>query len=360
MRPTRGGGTTVTDYTPLEAEEFAYDSPRARWLSRAVQADSFERLSGPASWTDSVGDSPYLDFDVTPNASGPTTITNVTRYAGTGAYETVSSGAKTYLHGDLIESTIATTNGSGALNTGAGLSATAYSAFGENVTAGGVGVPPANLTTRYAYAGGHGYESGLLTHAGVNPLLAPITLQHLGYRWYQPDIGRFVQRDPIGLAGGINLYVYCNNESLACVDPQGLGPFKWIYTGKWNATDEEYDTALTGAAEYLCGGKQSNATRATQAAAGTAVGVGVTRVGGGRGVGYVTAAYGAWRLSGGSTGFATIDDALDCFAAGATAGAAFTPARPTPSGPVEGYIPGMGRVDGPPPVPRDFRPDGWW
>lgn len=32
---TGGGGTTVTDYTPLEAQEFAYDSPRARWLSRA-------------------------------------------------------------------------------------------------------------------------------------------------------------------------------------------------------------------------------------------------------------------------------------------------------------------------------------
>ena len=38
-----------------------------------------------------------------------------------------------------------------------------------------------------------GYESGLLVLAGSNPRLSPVTLQHLGHRWYQPDTGRFVQ-----------------------------------------------------------------------------------------------------------------------------------------------------------------------
>nr|WP_269147128.1 RHS repeat-associated core domain-containing protein [Gilliamella apicola] len=31
------------------------------------------------------------------------------------------------------------------------------------------------------------------------------------FRYYYPDIGRFTQPDPIGLAGGFNLYQYAPN-----------------------------------------------------------------------------------------------------------------------------------------------------
>lgn len=41
------------------------------------------------------------------------------------------------------------------------------------------------------------------------------------FRYYDPDIGRFTQHDPIGLAGGINLYQYAPNP-LGWVDPLGL------------------------------------------------------------------------------------------------------------------------------------------
>jgi RHS repeat-associated protein len=41
------------------------------------------------------------------------------------------------------------------------------------------------------------------------------------FRYYDPDIGRFTQQDPIGLAGGINLYQYAPNP-LGWVDPWGL------------------------------------------------------------------------------------------------------------------------------------------
>ncbi|USL60313.1 RHS repeat-associated core domain-containing protein [Pantoea ananatis] len=41
------------------------------------------------------------------------------------------------------------------------------------------------------------------------------------FRYYDPDSGRFTQHDPIGLAGGTNLYQYAPN-ALGWVDPLGL------------------------------------------------------------------------------------------------------------------------------------------
>ncbi|WP_218067738.1 RHS repeat-associated core domain-containing protein, partial [Escherichia coli] len=41
------------------------------------------------------------------------------------------------------------------------------------------------------------------------------------HRYYDPDVGRFMVTDPIGLAGGLNLYQYAPNP-LKYIDPLGL------------------------------------------------------------------------------------------------------------------------------------------
>nr|WP_320077544.1 RHS repeat-associated core domain-containing protein [Acinetobacter shaoyimingii] len=46
-------------------------------------------------------------------------------------------------------------------------------------------------------------------------------------RYYSPYVGRFVSKDPIGLLGGSNVYVYATNP-LAWVDPLGLSQCKII------------------------------------------------------------------------------------------------------------------------------------
>jgi RHS repeat-associated protein len=205
-------------------------------------------------------------------------------------------GATVHLHGDLIRSTLLRTDEGGqAVAVGGGPSAVlSYTAFGEPVWADPngvvrVGFPPTGFGTRYQYAGGWDYETGLPTGdggfrgglaagspsrfvwdttaagpgqlgrgpgtsqalgspeggwaefaagsgrpdefgppddglglAGVNSALPPIRLLHVGWRWYDPALGRFVQRDPLGALAGLNLYVYCGSDPLRRVDPVGL------------------------------------------------------------------------------------------------------------------------------------------
>jgi RHS repeat-associated protein len=51
-----------------------------------------------------------------------------------------------------------------------------------------------------------------------------VGLSYYGYRFYSPALGRWLTRDPLGEAGGINLYGFVRENPINLLDPLGLSP----------------------------------------------------------------------------------------------------------------------------------------
>ncbi len=102
-----------------------------------------------------------------------------------------------FYHADGLGSVVSVSNPSGSVD------ATArYDAWGNTI--GTTGTIP-----QYGYTGREPDASGLIYYRA---------------RYYDPTLGRFVQRDPIGLQGGINPYAYVRGNPLNLTDPSGLDP----------------------------------------------------------------------------------------------------------------------------------------
>lgn len=71
-------------------------------------------------------------------------------------------------------------------------------------------------------------------------------------RWYDPEIGRFISEDPIGLAGGINVFTFAGNNPIAGQDPFGLAGQETSssYTGPDGCAVYEISSLYTGCRAY--------------------------------------------------------------------------------------------------------------
>lgn len=73
------------------------------------------------------------------------------------------------------------------------------------------------------------------------------TQTHYNYfRDYEPNIGRYLQRDPIGLNGGINTYGYVKVSPLKGIDPYGLFSSMGIPGGSFGVGGATTGTAQDG------------------------------------------------------------------------------------------------------------------
>jgi RHS repeat-associated protein len=117
--------------------------------------------------------------------------------------QTNNSTGVSYFLTDHLGSTSALTDGSGNL-----LEQISYGSFGNHV---------GSSRTRYTYTGRErDPDTGLMYNRA---------------RFYDPQIGRFISEDPIGLHGGINPYAYVVNYPIGLIDPYGLvqdGPVNYL------------------------------------------------------------------------------------------------------------------------------------
>jgi RHS repeat-associated protein len=75
--------------------------------------------------------------------------------------------------------------------------------------------------TAYLPFGESANTSGSYRHTGRRIDAETNGLYYYRARTYSPTLGRFIQPDPIGYAGGVNLYAYVLNDPLNATDPSG-------------------------------------------------------------------------------------------------------------------------------------------
>lgn len=166
------------------------------------------RSDGLRAWKESGGTRTHFLYD------GSTLLAEVNETGAVTAYNTWGATgllARTNLQTNQERWYISDPNGNVALRldgTGQTVAADRYSSYGERVAGGEVGDP-------VGYKGQSGYytdnETGLIL---------------CSHRYYDPVAGRWMTQDPIGYAGGLNVYAYCAGEPVSGVDSSGL--IQWV------------------------------------------------------------------------------------------------------------------------------------
>ncbi|MCP4591169.1 MAG: RHS repeat-associated core domain-containing protein [bacterium] len=188
--------------------EYRYGSARERYLVRELDPETLEPIPGGDTWSDYAGDSVYADYTVAQGGA----VTELTRHRpGHWQHDSLGSGTMFY-HANHLGTTRTLTDDAGDV---LGNASRLYTAFGVPVTA------PTTPLTRHGFAGAWGYQSPSAASVGSPESSG---LLHVGARYYDPALGRFLQRDPVGIAGGLNVYAYVGNSPLLHTDPAGLHP----------------------------------------------------------------------------------------------------------------------------------------
>ena len=80
-------------------------------------------------------------------------------------------------------------------------------------------------------------------------------LYYYGYRFYSPTLMRWMNRDPIGEDGGVNLYAQCGNNLIARFDTLGLFVYKTLAANYPLKSTYPTEVSSTNSIWHLIGGK---------------------------------------------------------------------------------------------------------
>lgn len=97
-------------------------------------------------------------------------------------------------------------------------------------TAFGVGKPTGSVKFNLRFPGQY-YDEFTGLHYNLN-------------RYYNPEIGRYMEPDPIGLEGGLNPYAYAGSNPISNVDPSGLD-YSSGYNWGWLAPERNFSQNQT-------------------------------------------------------------------------------------------------------------------
>jgi RHS repeat-associated protein len=207
-------GNLLSIASGVTPSSYAYDA-RNRLTSAGGINYEYNSENRRISLTDSTG---TTHFVINPNALLDQVLVRTapdgtqTFYVyGLGLLHEESGSVARFYHYDQRGDTVALSNSTGSVTGTA-----AYGVYGEIVSQTG------STNTPFLFNGNLGVQTdsnGLYFHRA---------------RYYHPSLRRWLNADPIGLPGGLNLYAYVGNNPISRIDPFGL---VWYNPASWNWTE---------------------------------------------------------------------------------------------------------------------------
>ena len=232
----------------------SYTLVAGQWVTQNDSYDAFGRRYGISVTTGS-GTTPlsymYDGLNVVMAYNGSASIASLLGLGLDELYFENIAGVQSSVLNDALGSVVALTNSSKALT-----DSYTYDPYGATTTHSGT-----SLNTQQFAGQAYDFNSNLY---------------NMRRRYYLPAIGRFISRDPIGLAGGINVYAYANDDPIDFSDPTGLCTSA-TYDGPSEAGEasEAGGSSIGTAASYAIAGDFAAIN-----GGGVSIGVGIGGIGG--------------------------------------------------------------------------------